>query len=89
MHMIETEARKIANYYDSFSDYEVVFNHSVIAATGLMAKKISLKSSTRLQPPTLNHAIFPTNRNMIIIIAKSPQTTVTNPTLLKINHSIF
>ena len=41
--MKETEAHQINYLYDSFADHEVVFNHSVIASTGLIANRITLK----------------------------------------------
>ena len=43
--MKDSESRKITYYYETYSKYEVVFNHSVIAATGLIPSKISLKCS--------------------------------------------
>jgi hypothetical protein len=41
--MKETEARRISYYYDNYADHEVVFNHSVIASTGLIPNRVSLK----------------------------------------------
>ncbi|MBN2443316.1 MAG: hypothetical protein JXJ04_18290 [Spirochaetales bacterium] len=50
MLMNEPESRKIAHYYNEYSDYDVVFNHSVIASTGLIAQRVSLKCLNESYP---------------------------------------
>lgn len=48
--MKETEARQISYYYESYADHEVVFNHSVIGSTGLIANRITIKCLSESYP---------------------------------------